>query len=269
MQGGVVSTLRDLFDDVADQMRLDMRSARTASDHPTHRGDALEHAFRTFLKKYLPNSLDVSHGVLIDSEGRRSKQLDVIVSDAGRTPIFFQSGEIRVIPVECAYAVFEVKSHLDGRELQRVFANLESVKQLRKKAYYYDKNARVKTRRNAYGRSWDILPVHYFAFALSSIGLAPIGGAMIKYAIEKQARPWDRLASVCVLDKGVICNVTTAGEFDALPDLTSDLNMTETSRSLLLFYTLIAHHLFQASMPPMQVAPYLGDMEFGGPDDTG
>src|SRR2546425_386352 len=105
--------LHEIFDNVARRMRADFEEAHVAMNHPGLKGNAVEESFRQFLRDYLPKALDISTGILVDSEGNQSRQLDVIISDAAKTPIFYRSGETRIIPIECAYSVIEVKSFLD------------------------------------------------------------------------------------------------------------------------------------------------------------
>src|SRR5260370_480931 len=128
--------LEAIFEKVAQQMQLDFEQTRNALEHPGLKGSGIENIFREFLRKYLPKSLDISSGILIDSNGEQSRQLDVIISDAARTPIFYEKGEVRVIPIECAYAVIEVKSNLDSEELKQAFTNMKSVRALKKAAYF-------------------------------------------------------------------------------------------------------------------------------------
>ena len=124
-----------IFDEVAQQMRSELEKARKAIKHPGLKGSSLEEAFRSFLRDYLPRSLDVSTGILIDASGNDSRQLDVIISDSAKTPIFYRSGGMRVIPVECAYTVIEVKAYLDADQLNSIFQNMKSVRNLKKTAY--------------------------------------------------------------------------------------------------------------------------------------
>jgi hypothetical protein len=101
------------------------------------------------------------------SKGNVSRQLDVIISDAAKTPLFYRTGEDRVIPVECVYAVVEVKSKLDVHELERAFENMLSVRGLSKTAYYEPNSVIIDTR-NLYGCEWTIWPTNYFVFAFDS-----------------------------------------------------------------------------------------------------
>ena len=106
--------LAAIFDTAIKKMQTELDEARQAIDsHMAARGTSFESIIREFLKKYLPPSLDVSTGFLVDSNGNQSRQLDIIISDAAHTPIFFSKETIRVVPIECAYAAIEVKASID------------------------------------------------------------------------------------------------------------------------------------------------------------
>jgi hypothetical protein len=90
--------LSDIFDNVSRQMQLDFDQARAAITHPGLKGSAFEEAFREFLRRYLPRKLDVLQGIIVDAQGKSSKQLDVIVCDSASTPVFYESGDTRVVP---------------------------------------------------------------------------------------------------------------------------------------------------------------------------
>lgn len=250
-----------IFDEVAQQMRADLERARKAVRHPGLKGTAFEEVVRTFLRAYLPQALDISTGVLVDANGGHSRQLDVIISDAAKTPIFYRSGDTRVIPVEGAYAAIEVKAHLDGEELERVFANMRSVRVLEKKAYYRRGGVMHETER-MYGREWEIWPVNYFVFAFDSVDLRTLALTMDARHQAEQWPAWSRIDTVCVLDKGVILNQGPDGGFDALPEPDSRLFVCKTDRALLLFYTLIARYLNQARLPSFRFNDYLGQIAF-------
>ncbi len=148
--------IADIFDEVSKQMRSNLEKARRAIEkHPGLKGASFEETFRTFLKDYLPQSLNISTGILVDSHGSVSRQLDVIISDSAKTPIFYSSGNLRVIPVECAYAVIEVKANLDADELNGVFQNMESVRNLKKNAFVRPIGD-ITYEDNLYGKKWEI-----------------------------------------------------------------------------------------------------------------
>jgi hypothetical protein len=257
--------LTSIFDEVAEQMRSDLRMARSALRHSGLKGSAFEETLRRFLRRYLPRTLDVSTGVLIDAQGNPpSRQIDVIISDAAKTPIFYASGEVRVIPIECVYSVIEVKAYVDTNELSRVHENMLSVRRLQKTAYYpLDELDRSVS---AYGQEWDIWPVNYFLFAFDSIGLRSLGDALHGLHEHAGLPSHQRIDTVCVLDKGLILNRPRDEErLDALPSPGSVLRLVPSERALLYFYTMITHYLNQAQLPSFRFGAYTREVNFLNP----
>jgi hypothetical protein len=243
-------------------MRADFEEAREALKHPGLKGTSFEETFRSFLRNYLPQSLDISTGTLVDAHGGVSRQLDVIISDSAKTPIFYRSGDIRVIPVECAYAVIEVKAYLDANELDReggVFQNMESVRNLKKTAYITEP---ITYSHSLYGRKWEVWPINYYVFAYDSIDLMTLAEHTHKRHQTKSLPEHSRIDTICVLDKGVICNLLPDRTFDALPMPGSKLNVTMTDRALLLFYALTSRYFNQARLPIFRFTDYLGQLTF-------
>lgn len=248
-----------LFEEISKQMRSDFAKAQESLNHPGLKGEANEESVRKFLGQYLPKTLDISSGTLVDSDGGHSRQLDVVISDAAKTPIFFQSGQVRVIPVECAYAVVEIKAYLDSGELERAFQNMQSVKALSKIAFIKPRGAVAYTH-TLYGKEWDYWPTHYFIFAYDSPRLKSVRTSLVQLQDSEEIHK--RIDSICVLDKGVILNMSPEGMFSALPSPGSTIMASETTRPLLLFYTLISIMLNQACMGYFNLTPYLQKMRF-------
>jgi hypothetical protein len=253
--------IEEIFDEVANQMRSDLEKARTALKHPGLKGEAFEETFKQFIRDYLPRQLDISTGIIIDSSGNSSRQIDIIVSDSAKTPIFYRNGEIRVIPVECVYSIIEVKAYLDSNELNNIFQNMESVRNL-KKISYYKEGGHIRYTNILYGREWEIWPINYYVFAYDSIDLETLAKHIDEEHKTKNLPENSRIDCICALDKGVICNLGPDGKFNALPQPGSSLYAVNTKRSLLLFYTLISNYLNQARLPNFRFIDYLGQLVF-------
>jgi len=251
--------LKEIFDEVSSQMKSDFIKAQKSLNHSGLKGDANEETVKKFLRQYLPKTLDITTGTLVDSEGNQSKQLDIIISDSAKTPIFFQSGETRVIPIECAYAVIEVKAYLDKAELEKSYKNMQSSKALEKKAYFEQKGAIVNTH-NLYGKEWTHWPIQHFVFAFDSPGLSSVLHNLNAY--QDTCEIHKRIDAMCILEKGVILNYWPDGMFSALPVSGSKTVASTTSKPLLLFYTLISVILNQAIMKPFNLMPYIREMKF-------
>lgn len=99
-------------------------------DHPGETGRAREKALRDHLRSFLPPSLGVSTGFIIDAHGGRSRQIDIIIHFADYHAVFTVNG-IPLVPVEAVIAVFEIKSFVTSQKvLHDCYDVLKSVKEL-------------------------------------------------------------------------------------------------------------------------------------------
>ena len=115
-------------------MRADL--AERLINHPGQLGGGREEILRRFLRDYLPKRFEVSSGFVFDSGGKISRQLDVIVADAGICPRFEIQGGSRVYPCESVVAVGQVKSSLTSKaEFLAAMENLASAKRLDRAAF--------------------------------------------------------------------------------------------------------------------------------------
>jgi hypothetical protein len=90
---------------------LQMNSS-LASDYknPSGIGDHREISLIDILKEKLPSKYQVSKGEIIDSNGNRSPEFDIIVHYPSSTPNFLNLGDRKVIACEDVLCVAEVKS---------------------------------------------------------------------------------------------------------------------------------------------------------------
>lgn len=251
--------LDSIFEEVSKQMQGDFEKAREALSHAGLKGGANEETVRMFLRQYLPMTLELSTGVVVDSTGRTSRQIDIIVHDAAKTPIFYQSGHSRVVPVECVYAAFEVKAYLDKGELLKAYENMMSLKTLTKVAFFKRRGPIIETK-TLYGQEWDHWPIQHFVFAFDSPSLDSVVQNLAELNVRSAVH--QRIDAICVLGKGVIVNRTKSGLFQATPEEGSDLVASSTTKPLLLFYALVSIVLNQANMDPFNIHPYLSNIRF-------
>lgn len=106
--------LSDLFEGLQNQMLAQLNTNRDIIKHPTSKGDSLENVWIEWLRKYLPNRYCVDKAIVIDSTGRLSEQIDIVIFDQQYTPFVFTQNGIHYIPAEGVYAVLEVKPDLQG-----------------------------------------------------------------------------------------------------------------------------------------------------------
>lgn len=71
----------------AAELRVKFDKARDAIDHNGLVGQEGEKIVAKFLRERLPGSIGVTTGEVLDVEGGRSRQTDVVLYDAMRTPM--------------------------------------------------------------------------------------------------------------------------------------------------------------------------------------
>ena len=74
-------------------------------------GNHVEQAVRDYLRRMLASRYHVTAGHLIDSEGRTSPQIDVIIADNSNLPSLLTTSDgTEYIPIKSVYAIGEVKT---------------------------------------------------------------------------------------------------------------------------------------------------------------
>ncbi len=164
-----MAALTDLMQQAAKEMEVSLGKTRAALSHNLTKGEAGEESFRQFLRKHLPDSLGVTKGQIIDSKGRQSRQLDVIVYNKLRTPMLFTSdeGDHQLVPSEGVLAVIEVKIALTKAMVPGLMTNMESVKRLDKTSYYKT-NGMIVDSFTMYGKEVETFRTLYFVFSYES-----------------------------------------------------------------------------------------------------
>lgn len=89
-------------------------------------GSSREFIIRRVLRRLLPRSTVIATGRIIDSEGKSSRQVDVIVFDS-RFPSFEVDTGIGMYPIEGVIATIEVKSNITKTTLKESLDNTRSI----------------------------------------------------------------------------------------------------------------------------------------------
>lgn len=85
-----------------------------------------------FFRKYMPQRYSVDQGIVIDSNGATSDQIDIIIFDNQFTPTLLDQNQHRFIPAEAVYAIFEVKPQINKATLKYAADKAKSVRALRR-----------------------------------------------------------------------------------------------------------------------------------------
>lgn len=120
----------ELFESLRSEMLASLELDRKHILHSVCKGDASETKWRDFLRTYLPPRYKVDKGIVINSKGQISDQIDIIIYDAINAPFAFKHNDFLYIPIECVCAVFEVKQSMNAEQFKYTKEKIESVRKL-------------------------------------------------------------------------------------------------------------------------------------------
>jgi hypothetical protein len=122
--------LRALFGDLQTELQVRLGTARRNLQHPGAKGSVTESEWMSLLAAYLPRRYAVDKGFVVDSHGRISDEIDIIVHDRHFSPLLFHHAHTCYVPAESVYAVFEVKPELSLANVQYAGTKAASVRGL-------------------------------------------------------------------------------------------------------------------------------------------
>ena len=123
-------TLKTIFLNLQKQMIQKLSSNREIVFHAPSKGSATELNWIDWLKVYLPKRYQVDQAFIIDSNGRFSEQMDLVIYDQQYSPFVFNQDGAIYIPAESVYAVFEIKQILDKSNFEYATNKIKSVRLL-------------------------------------------------------------------------------------------------------------------------------------------
>jgi hypothetical protein len=115
-----------------EQQLLSRLGMSDSNSHPVVKGDTSELAWCEMLQGFLPSRYSVDQAFAVSVDQQRSEQLDLVIYDRYWSPLLFDSGGHKHIPVESIYAVFEVKPELNKEYLEAAAGKVASVRSLRR-----------------------------------------------------------------------------------------------------------------------------------------
>lgn len=228
-----------------------LSSIRAAFHHGGMKGAAIEASIRSLLEDVLPGNLAVGSGIIIDAELNASKQIDIVIYDRAVTPTFFSSDGLSLFPIECVYFAIEVKTVLDSGAFAQCESNMDSVKSLRRTAYY--PNIGVISKQ--FSQYQGFPPTNHWETIFLVIAIeAPSKISVLKYfeTHRESERPINKqIDSIYVADIGCYSNhqfiPPRSIGVDILPSHESIVGLTETD-GLLTFLTYFSSMYNQADI---------------------
>ncbi|EHH1051895.1 hypothetical protein J7I00_004646 [Vibrio parahaemolyticus] len=208
---------RDLLMQKISKLRLEFESSESIfkSDdgrgyfHNGEFGSYRESAVVELLEMCIPQTFGITDGFIIDSEGHKSTQCDIIIYDKSNCPKLADSSYKSFIPVEAVVAVGEVKSKIQSvSEMQGILEKLSRVKSLKNHVKNPMLIKKFKNKDEDNGKGFDSL--HYrldsiFTFVLcKSFPSMPKEGYYYDEAKTQLANKHNFIAS---LDSGHCCYI--------------------------------------------------------------
>ena len=123
--------LSEVFRRVQHEMLAQLSVGRLF-EHASTAGAATEHHWLEMFHRYLPTAYRAAPAFVIDSTGRRSRQIDIAIFDQLHSPQLFPHASGVHVPAESVYAVFEVKPTFSRQWLRDAADKAASVRVLRR-----------------------------------------------------------------------------------------------------------------------------------------
>ena len=123
--------LAEVFRRVQQEMLAQLSVGRLF-EHASTAGAATEHHWLQLFDRYLPKRYRAAPAFVIDSTGRRSRQIDIAIFDNLYTPPLFPHSSGIHLPAESVYAVFEIKPTFSRQWLRDAADKAASVRALRR-----------------------------------------------------------------------------------------------------------------------------------------
>ena len=223
-----------------------LEALRASVHHAGLKGAAVENLVSEFFRDILPKNIGVGTGVIIDSAGSVSKQIDIILYDAAATPGFLAYGEVAIFPIECVYFVIEVKTSLGPSEFDRCVQNMTSVKSLRADAYTFKTGPIIETK-FLYGEELRTWWPPYLIFALESNNFEGVAERFRRHRSSRLPTK-DQVDALYVLGSGTIANIDLpSSDISLLPTPNSFLAIPEDP-GIFIFIALFSVYFNQASL---------------------
>lgn len=260
-----MTLLDDLISSASDELQIALSRSRIAfKSHNLSSGESTEAAVREFFWQHYPESVGVGHGQVVDTRGKASSQLDVVLYDKARTPVLFtdKEQENRLFPAEGVIAAVEVKSSLTTEDLRKSSADAKALKNLSRTAYHNSPVA-PKGMHKLYGLQWpETAPPLFLVLAFEGPTLETVVKTLRKEQLGTD--PWERIDMACVLNRGVTLNTSPNGTYSVEPRRDTLLQGNKMKKSLLFTHVLLSSAVFQMYVPPINLHKYLPEnFDFG------
>jgi hypothetical protein len=231
---------RKWFEGQQQKMIAELREVRAVHDHPTAKGDGTELHWLELLQSRLPARYRAERAFVVDADGNRSEQLDIVIHDRQFCPVLLDTAGGIHIPAESVYAVLEVKQDLSKKQIEYAGEKIRSVRRLRRTSAEFP---------HASGRNTTKPKPILGGILTFGSGWSPPLGDPFETVLQSQS-PTERIDLGCALCDGAFDVVY---DTDGVPQLTR----SASDSSLIFFFLRLLHRLQQiATVPAIDYLEY-------------
>jgi len=113
---------------VSDELRVKLAQVRQIiKKHNSTTGLLTETIVRSFLATYLPKTVAVEQGFIMNEEGEVSRQCDILIYDSQNYAPLYRIDDVVVVPSEAVVAVIEVKTTINKSIFHSVINYFQNV----------------------------------------------------------------------------------------------------------------------------------------------
>jgi hypothetical protein len=124
--------MKGLFLSLQNQMIAKFNTTRSFVRHKSTKGTAAELNWLSMLNAYLPERYRADSAFVVDSGGRLSEQIDVVIYDRHYSPLLLEQDGALYVPAESVYAVFDVKHEMRRESILEAAQKAGSVRRLKR-----------------------------------------------------------------------------------------------------------------------------------------
>jgi hypothetical protein len=122
--------LHNIFLGLQTEMAAALETAKKNILHAPTIGAATELRWLKMFQAYLPERYKADQAFVLDSQGRCSEQLDIVIFDRHYSPFLFKQEGARYVPAESVYAVIEARQDLRRETISYAGQKAASVRRL-------------------------------------------------------------------------------------------------------------------------------------------
>jgi hypothetical protein len=126
----MANDLKKIYAALQKSLTTDLGVHRAVLKHPDAKGATAELNWMKMLADHLPHRYQVCKAFVMDSRGKTSQQIDLVVHDRQYTPMLFNKDGQLYIPAESVYGVFEVKQDISKKHVEYAGDKIASVRRL-------------------------------------------------------------------------------------------------------------------------------------------